>query len=43
VLALQSGNPAEKRKSLPDLYEPALVLFAQNAFLLRGYERIGNP
>jgi len=40
VLALQSGNPAEKEKPLPDLYEPALVLFAPNAFVLRGYERV---
>jgi len=39
VLALQSDNPAES-KSLPDLYEPALVRFAPNAFVLRGYERL---
>jgi hypothetical protein len=39
ALALQSGNPAE-RKSLPDLYEPALVGFAPNAFVVRGYERV---
>src|SRR5947209_13909665 len=39
VLALQSGNPAES-KSLPELYEPALVRFAPNAFVLRGYERL---
>jgi hypothetical protein len=43
VLALQSGNPAEKEKPLPDLYEPALVLFAPNAFVLRGYERLETP
>jgi hypothetical protein len=42
VLELQSGNPAES-KSLPNLYEPALVLFAPNALLLRGYERIDTP
>jgi len=42
VLSLQSGNPAESR-SLPDLYEPALVRFAPNAFVLRGYERLDTP
>ena len=40
AVALQSGNPAEKGKPLPDLYDPALVLFAPNAFVLRGYERL---
>jgi hypothetical protein len=39
AVALQSGNPVES-KSLPELYEPVLVLFAPNAFVLRGYERI---
>lgn len=34
-----SGNPVES-KSLPDLYEPAIVGFAPNAFVLRGYERL---
>jgi hypothetical protein len=44
ALALQSGNVAEKRKPLPDLYEPVLVLFAPNAFVLRGYESAkGDP
>jgi hypothetical protein len=43
VVALQSGRLAEKEKPLPDLYEPALVLFAPNAFVLRGYERLETP
>ncbi len=42
ALVLQSGNPAEC-KTLSDLYEPALVLFAPNAFVLRGYERLDTP
>jgi hypothetical protein len=40
--ALTTGTPAEA-KPLPDLYEPALVLFAQNAPVLRGYERLDTP
>src|SRR5437879_1273634 len=43
AVALQSGTLAGKEKPLPDLYEPALVLFAPNAFVLRGYERIDTP
>jgi hypothetical protein len=43
VLALQTGNPTEERKPLSDLYEPVLLLFAPNAFVLRGYERIDTP
>jgi len=35
-----TGNPAEKENPLPDLYEPTLVRFAPNAFVLRGYERV---
>jgi len=34
-----SGNPVES-KSLPDLYEPAIVGFAPKGFVLRGYERL---
>ena len=39
AVALQSGSPAEG-KPLEDLYEPVLVGFAPNAFVLRGYERL---
>ena len=39
AISLQSGTPAEG-KSLQDLYEPVLVGFAPNAFVLRGYERV---
>lgn len=39
VIALQSGSPAEGKK-LPDLYEPVLEVFAINAFVLRGFERV---
>ena len=42
AVSLQSGSPA-KGRPLPDLYEPTLVLFAQNAFVLRGYERLDTP
>lgn len=42
AVALSSGAPVEA-KSLPDLYEPAIVLFAPNAFVLRGYERLETP
>lgn len=39
AISLQSGSPAEG-KPLQDLYEPVLVTFATNAFVLRGYERV---
>ena len=39
AITLQSGSPAEG-KPLRDLYEPVLVTFATNAFVLRGYERV---
>ena len=39
AISLQSGSPAEG-KPLQDLYEPVLVRFAPNAFVLRGYERV---
>jgi hypothetical protein len=39
AITLQSGSPAEG-KLLPDLYEPVLEVFAINAFVLRGYERL---
>ena len=39
ALSLSASTPAEA-KPLPDLYEPTLVLFAQTAFVLRGYERM---
>src|SRR2546423_13953721 len=39
ALSLSASTPAEA-KPLPDLYEPTLVLFAQTAFVLRGYERV---
>ena len=39
VISLQSGSPAQG-KVLPDLYEPVLEVFAINAFVLRGYERV---
>lgn len=39
ALGLSAGTPAEA-KPLPDLYEPTLVLFAQNAFVIRGFERV---
>ncbi len=43
AVALQSGALAGKESPLPDLYEPVLVLFAPNAFVLRGYERLETP
>ena len=42
AISLQSGSPAEG-KPLLDLYEPVLVGFATNAFVLRGYERLDTP
>jgi hypothetical protein len=39
AVSLLSGSPAEG-KPLPDLYEPVLEVFAVNAFVLRGYERV---
>ena len=39
AISFQSGLPAEGKK-LPDLYEPVLEVFAINAFVLRGYERV---
>src|SRR5437879_7492451 len=39
AVGLSAGTPAEA-KPLPDLYEPTLVLFAQNAFVIRGFERV---
>jgi hypothetical protein len=39
AVSLQSGSSVEG-KPLRDLYEPVLVTFATNAFVLRGYERL---
>jgi len=43
AVALQSGVLAEERNPLPDLYEPVLLGFAPNAFVIRGYERVETP
>jgi len=42
AVTLNVSAPTEG-KPLPDLYEPALVRFAPNAFVIRGYERLETP
>ena len=39
AVTLKSGDPVQENP-LQDLYEPMLVGFATNAFVLRGYERL---
>jgi hypothetical protein len=43
AIALDTGTAVEKRNPLPDLFEPVLMGFAPNAFVLRGYERVETP